>query len=468
MPTSNLDADIVQMQERFLDELSAVATDNNRVDPENYNKFEVKRGLRNANGSGVLAGLTVVGDVHGFIFDEGDRVPRPGRLRYRGIDVDAMTAGFREDDRFGYEETAYLLLFALLPTKEQLERFVKMLGAYRKLPENFTEDMILSAPSPDIMNKLARCTLASYSYDKNPDDNSIRNVLRQSMELIARFPTMIAYAYQAKRHYYDGKSLFIHMPKEELSTAENILRLIRPTGEYSMSEAKLLDLLLVLHAEHGGGNNSSFTTRVISSADTDTYSAIAGAVGSLKGSKHGGANNRVMGMMADLKTHVKDWTDEGLLRDYLLKILNKDAYDRSGLIYGLGHAIYTLSDPRAIILKAQAEELAGEKDRMDEFNLYKAVERLAIETFCEFKKTSKSISVNVDFYSGFVYDMLGIPPELYTPLFATSRISGWCAHRIEEIVSGGRIYRPAYKCVLPPIKYIPLDKRVEGQPPVAE
>lgn len=468
MPTSNLNADIVQVQEQFLDELSTVATENNRIDPENYNKFEVKRGLRNANGSGVLAGLTVVGDVHGFIFDEGDRVPRPGRLRYRGIDVAAMTAGFSEDDRFGYEETAYLLLFALLPTKEQLERFCKMLGAYRKLPENFTEDMILSAPSPEIMNKLARCTLASYSYDKNPDDNSIRNVLRQSMELIARFPTMMAYAYQAKRHYYDNKSLFIHMPKEDLSTAENILRLTRPTGEYSMVEAKLLDLLLVLHAEHGGGNNSSFTTRVITSADTDTYSAIAGAVGSLKGSKHGGANNRVMAMMADLKANVKDWTDEGQIRDYLLKILNKDAYDRSGLIYGLGHAIYTLSDPRAIILKAQAEELAAEKDRVEEFNLYKAVERLAVETFCEFKKTSKTISVNVDFYSGFVYDMLGIPPELYTPLFATSRISGWCAHRIEEIVSGGRIYRPAYKCVLPPRKYIPLANREEGQLPVAE
>lgn len=461
MPFAKKNRKLEEQKDRFLDELAPAAAQNNKIDIEFYKKFDVKRGLRNANGSGVLAGLTEIGDVHGFIFDEGDKLPRPGRLRYRGIDVASIVAGYSEDGRFGFEETAYLLLFGELPTKEQLEDFLDVLGGYRRLPSNFIEDMILSAPSANIMNKLARSTLACYSYDPNPDDNSVRNVLRQSIELIARFPIMIAYGYQAKRHYYDGESLYIHRPEKKLSTAENILRLIRPDGKYTDTEAKLLDLSLVLHAEHGGGNNSSFTAHVISSSDTDTYSAIAGAVGSLKGSKHGGANIRVMEMMADLKSHVKEWSSEEQVRDYLVKILTKQAFDNSGLIYGIGHAIYTMSDPRAVILKGQAHDLAVEKGRLEEFELYKAVERLAIETFKDVKKSDKVVSANVDFYSGFVYDMLGIPADLFTPLFATSRITGWCAHRIEEIVSGGRIYRPAFKCVLPASKYKPLEKRGE-------
>ncbi|OGS18346.1 MAG: citrate synthase, partial [Elusimicrobia bacterium RIFOXYA2_FULL_40_6] len=421
--------------------------------------YNVKRGLRNADGTGVLVGLTEIGDVHGYIIDENEKVPAHGRLSYRGIDVDTIVKGFQKEKRFGFEEICYLLLFGELPSKEELGQFQDLLDENRKLPEGFTENMILKAPSSDVMNKLARSVLVSYSYDKNPDDISIVNVLRQSIELIARFPTMTAYGYQAKVHYYDGKSLFLHNPVKGLGTAQNLLHMIRPDSKYSQLEAEILDLALVLHAEHGGGNNSSFTTHVVTSSDTDTYSAIAASIGSLKGPKHGGANIRVIKMIEDIKTNVKKWDNESEVAGYLTKIVNKQAYDKTGLIYGMGHAVYTMSDPRAVILKTKAAELAKEKNRLEEYNLFTTIEKLAPGIFNEIKKSNKVISANVDFYSGFVYSMLDIPTDLYTPIFAISRISGWCAHRIEELISGGRIIRPAYKSVVKKREYIALDKR---------
>jgi len=406
-----------------------------------------------------LVGLTEIGDVHGYIIDENEKVPAHGRLSYRGIDVDTIVKGFQKEKRFGFEEICYLLLFGELPSKEELGQFQDLLDENRKLPEGFTENMILKAPSSDVMNKLARSVLVSYSYDKNPDDISIVNVLRQSIELIARFPTMTAYGYQAKVHYYDGKSLFLHNPVKGLGTAQNLLHMIRPDSKYSQLEAEILDLALVLHAEHGGGNNSSFTTHVVTSSDTDTYSAIAASIGSLKGPKHGGANIRVIKMIEDIKTNVKKWDNESEVAGYLTKIVNKQAYDKTGLIYGMGHAVYTMSDPRAVILKTKAAELAKEKNRLEEYNLFTTIEKLAPGIFNEIKKSNKVISANVDFYSGFVYSMLDIPTDLYTPIFAISRISGWCAHRIEELISGGRIIRPAYKSVVKKREYIALDKR---------
>jgi len=445
--------------EALFAKFAELASANNSIDPTLYAKYNVKRGLRNADGTGVLVGLTEIGDVHGYIIDEIEKVPAEGELRYRGINVDDIVRGFQKEGRFGFEEICYLLLFGQLPNKQELEQFRGLLDDNRKLPEGFTENMILKAPSSDIMNKLARSVLVGYSYDKNPDDISISNVLRQSIELIAGLPTMAAYGYQAKAHYYDGKSLFIHHPVNGLSTAENFLHMIRTDSSYTKLEAEILDLALVLHAEHGGGNNSSFTTHVVTSSDTDTYSAIAAAIGSLKGPKHGGANIRVRKMMEDIKSNVKDWKDEDEVSCYLAKIVNKQAYDRSGLIYGMGHAVYTLSDPRAVILKKKAEKMAEEKGRTDEYKLFEAVEKLSPKVFNEVKKSNKIICANVDFYSGFVYSMLNIPTDLYTPIFAISRISGWCAHRIEEIISGGRIIRPAYKSVVKKNKYIPLENR---------
>ncbi|MFP3937747.1 MAG: citrate/2-methylcitrate synthase [Phycisphaerae bacterium] len=446
-------------EQAFLDEMTEVVERNDRIDTSLYPRFQVKRGLRNADGTGVLVGLTEIGDVHGYILDEGDKIPVEGRLRYRGIDVTEIVNACKAEDRFGFEETAYLLLFGQLPDGDQLKSFHRLLGQKRVLPEGFTEDMILAAPSSSIMNKLARSALACYSYDDNPDDTSIRNVLRQSVELVARFPTMIAYGYQAKAHYYQEQSLYIHHPEPDDSTAENILRLIRPSQQYTPLEARMLDMCLTLHAEHGGGNNSTFTTHVITSADTDTYSAIAGAVGSLKGSKHGGANVRVINMVEDIKANVSDWTDEGELAEYLTRILHKDAFDRTGLIYGMGHAVYTLSDPRAVMLKEEAAELAKEKGMEDEYQLYLKLEELGPKVFHDVKKSDQPIAANVDFYSGFVYSMLGIPTDLYTPLFAAARVAGWCAHRLEEIVSGGRIIRPAYKNILGRRSYVPVADR---------
>jgi citrate synthase len=404
-------------------------------------------------------GLTEIGDVHGYIMEEGDKIPVEGVLRYRGIDVKELSKGFQQEKRFGFEETIFLLLFGYLPSSEELSNFNEQIGDFRELPDQFTEDMILKAPSNNIMNKLARSVLAAYSFDDYAEDISVWNMLRQSVKLIAQLPTMAAYAYQAKAYYYMGKSLFIHKPDPSLSTAENLLLMIRPNRKYKDIEAEILDLSLVLHAEHGGGNNSAFSTHVVSSSGTDTYSAIAAAIGSLKGPLHGGANIQVARMMDDIKEHVSDWKSDKEISEYVTKILMKDAFDKKGLIYGMGHAVYTLSDPRAEILKEKARELAASSDRMDEFCLFEKIENLVPGIFQKLKNNDKPLCANVDFYSGFVYSILNIPEDLYTPIFAIARIPGWCAHRVEEIVSGGRIIRPAYKSVSPRVPYSSLKNR---------
>ena len=445
----------------FIRRLTELAQYNDPIDSSLYQKYDVKRGLRYADGRGVLVGLTRIGDVVGYEIDEsGKKVAVPGKLIYRGYNVEDLVRDAAEHHAFGYEQCVYLLLFGELPTVEQLREFSFILGSLRTLPPNFTEDMIMKAPSRDIMNKIARGVLASYSYDDDPEGRDVANIMRQCIELVARFSTLAAYGYQAKRRFYDGKSMYIHNPLPTLSTAENFLRLIRSDKNYTRLEAEILDLVLVLHAEHGGGNNSSLTVHVVSSADTDTYSAVAAAVGSLKGRRHGGANIRVIEMMDDIKAHVKDWGSETEIAEYLRKIARKEAFDHTGLIYGQGHAVYTISDPRAILLRDKAAELAREKGCEEEFNLYRIIERLAPQILQEFHGDQKKICTNVDFYSGFVYTMLNIPRELFTPLFAIARIAGWSAHRIEEIVAGGRIYRPAYKNVSGERAYIPILDRV--------
>lgn len=443
----------------FIDKLSVLAKANDIIDQGLYQEYDVKRGLRYRDGRGVLVGLTKIGDVVGYKMEDGQKVPIPGKLLYRGYNIEKLIKDAEEHDEFGFEQTVYLLLFGELPTTEQFEEFKYFLGTRRMLPDNFTEDMIMKAPSPDIMNKLARGVLASYSYDKDPEGRSVENNMRQCIELIARFPTLVAYAYQAKRRFYDGKSMYVHNPKQELSTAENLLRLIRSNKSYSKLEADILDLCLILHAEHGGGNNSSFSIHVVTSADTDTYSAVGAAVGSLKGKRHGGANIQVMGMMDDIKENVHDWSNETEIKEYLRKIIRKQAYDRTGLIYGQGHAVYTISDPRAVLVRNKAKFLAQEKGCMEEYGLYLNIEKLAPIVFSEERGGIKNICSNVDFYTGFVYSMLGIPRELYTPIFAISRIAGWSAHRIEEIVSGRKIYRPAFKNIMPEREFIPMDDR---------
>jgi len=437
----------------------AKVTENNKIEADLYTKYNVKRGLRNADGTGVLVGLTRVGDVHGYLIDEGERVAIDGKLFYRGIDVEDLVRNAAAEGRYGFEETIYLLMFGTLPTAAELQAFNILLGQKRALPANFAEDTIMKVPSPDIMNKLARSVLTCYAYDAAPEDLGPENVLRQCIELIARFPTMVAYAYMAKKHYYDHESLFIHTPSAQGSTAETILSLIRQDQKFTRLEADILDLALILHAEHGGGNNSTFAVHLVSSADTDTYSAIAAGVGSLKGYKHGGANIKVMGMMDDIKSGVKKWNDQDEIADYLAKILKGQAYDRTGLIYGQGHAVYTVSDPRATLLRDKAAQLAAEKGLSEEFELYRNIEDLVPRVFKQVKGSDKTICTNVDFYSGFVYSMLGIPKELYTPLFAVSRVAGWAAHRMEEVISGGRIIRPAYKCVQPRLPYEKIDNR---------
>lgn len=438
---------------------TAVVSDS--FDPDLYAKYNVKRGLRNNDGTGVLVGLTSIGDVRAYIIEENEKVPIDGKLLYRGVSIDKLAEGFERDGRFGFEETAYLLITGKLPTESQLKDFRAMLDDMRKLPDGFAEDMIMKAPSNNIMNKLARCTLASYSYDSNPDELSYENVLRQCIRLIAQMPTMTAYAYQARNHYYYDKSLYIHNPQKGLSTSENLLQMIRPDSKYTKLEAEILDLALVIHAEHGGGNNSSFTVHVVTSTGTDTYSAVAAAIGALKGPKHGGANLEVMDMMEDIKAHVCSMEDKGAIKDYLVKILNKEAYDRTGLIYGIGHAVYTKSDPRAVLLKRKAAELAsalgGKWEK--EFEFYKTVEELSLQAFDEFKNSSKVMCANVDFYSGLVYTMLNIPKELFTPIFAISRIAGWSAHRLEELAVSNRIIRPAYKNVGSKQSYIDMSDR---------
>lgn len=445
----------------FYDEHAAYAATFRAIVPSSYATFGVKRGLRNEDGTGVVVGLTEIGDVHGYILDERERIPVEGRLRYRGINVSDIVAGFQAERRFGFEETVYLLLFGRLPDAAQLAQFQAVLGDARNLPTGYAEDIVLRQPSSDIMNKLARAVLAAYSHDKTPEDYTTRNLLRQSIELVARFPALVAYCYQSKRRFIDNESLHIHSAKENLSTAENLLMMVRPHGDYSEVEAEIIDLSLVLHAEHGGGNNSSFTVRVVSSAYTDTYSAIAAAIGSLKGTRHGGANNRVMSMMADIQANVAHWENEGEVRDYLAKLIRGQAGDGSGLVYGMGHAIYTVSDPRAVLLRQKADQLVKSKGDAfaRELALYDTIARLTPEVFAEVKKNTKVIAPNVDFYSGLVYKMLGIPPELYTPIFAVSRVAGWCAHRIEELSGESRIIRPAYKNVLGKQDYLPLAER---------
>lgn len=442
-------------------ELSEKVLASDKFDPTLYDKYNVKRGLRNQDGTGVLVGLTSIGDVRAYIMDEKEKVPIDGKLIYRGINVKKLVEGTQRRDAFGFEETVYLLLTGNLPNEKELADFCTMLDNYRKLPDGFAEDMIMKAPSPNIMNKLARCVLASYSYDDNPDDLSFDNVLRQCIMLIAQLPTMAAYAYQTKSHHYDDKSLYIHNPQAGLSTSENFLQMIRPDSKYTKLEAEMLDLALMLHAEHGGGNNSTFAVHLVSSSGTDTYAAIATAIGALKGHKHGGANLKVLEMINDMKKYVTDKTDEKQIEDYLLKVLNKEANDGSGLIYGIGHAVYTKSDPRAILLKGKAEELANELGRewKDEFEFYKRIEKLAPYVFEKFKSSDKVLCANVDFYSGLVYSMLNIPKELYTPIFAISRIAGWSAHRLEELAVSNRIIRPAYKNVGEKKQYTELKDR---------
>jgi len=415
------------------------------IDSELFTKYDVKRGLRDLNGKGVLAGLTHISDVRATKIVDGESIPVHGRLFYRGYDVKDLVTGFAKEDRFGFEEVAYLLLFDKLPTKQELAEFNDLLAKYRSLPTSFVRDIIMKAPSRDMMNTLARSVLTLYSYDNRADDTSIPNVLRQSLQLISLFPLLTIYGYQAYSHYHDGNSLFIHQPKPELSTAENILHILRPDSKYTPLEAKILDIALVLHMEHGGGNNSSFTTHVVSSSLTDTYSTIAAAIGSLKGPRHGGANIKVVQMFDDMKEQVADWTDEEEVSNYLRRLLNKDAFDHAGLIYGVGHAIYSKSDPRATLFKEFVESLSVEKGLEKEFALYSLVERLAPQIISEQRQMYKGVSINVDFYSGFVYNMLGLPEELYTPMFAIARIVGWSAHRLEELANNGKIIRPAYK-----------------------
>ncbi len=439
--------------------LSELCENNSKIDPTLYEKYDVKRGLRDLSGKGVRAGLTEISEIVSSEIIDGKEHPCEGKLYYRGIDVEDIVDGFIKENRFGFEEVAYLLMFGQLPEEQELTRFTQILDSYRSLPTGFVRDIIMKAPSQDMMNTLARSVLTMHSYDDCAEDNSLPNVLRQSLQLLALFPLLVVYGYQTYRHYHDKKSLYIHPPKAELSTAENILRILRSDRQYTPLEAKILDLALVLHAEHGGGNNSSFTVHVVTSSGTDTYSAITAAIGSLKGFRHGGANIKVSRMFEDMKENISDWTDESSVADYLIKLLNKQAFDRSGLIYGMGHAVYSLSDPRANILKKFIESLSKEKGRTEEFQLYSLVERLAPEIIGRERHIYKGVSANVDFYSGLVYNMLDLPLQLYTPLFAIARIAGWSAHRMEEILNVNKIIRPAYKAVSARQEYIPLEDR---------
>ncbi len=440
-------------------ELSKLCEKNNYIDPALFKKHEVNRGLRDINGNGVLTGLTEISDIQSHKIVEGKKVPCEGKLYYRGVNIEKIVGGFIREKRFGFEEATYLLLFGELPTRRELDDFKDLLANYRSLPTSFVRDIIMKAPSADMMNTLARSVLTLYSYDDAADDTSIPNVLRQCLQLIALFPLLSVYGYQAYSHYHDGNSLFIHSPQPELSTAENLLYILRPDSRFTELEARILDVALVLHAEHGGGNNSTFTTHVVSSSGTDTYSTIAASLGSLKGPKHGGANIKVVRMFEDMKQTVSDWTDEEEVGRYLRALLHKEAFDRAGLIYGMGHAVYSLSDPRANIFKKFVKSLSEEKGLTEEFQLYSLVERLAPQIIAEERHIYKGVSANIDFYSGFVYHMLNLPLELYTPIFAIARIAGWSAHRLEELVNVGKIIRPAYKSITEPRDYVVLDER---------
>ena len=444
----------------FIESLCGEFQKHNSIDPALYEHIDVKRGLRNADGTGVMAGITQIGNVQGYYIQDGERVPMEGRLIYRGIDVEELIQGFLSEGRFGFEETAYLLLFGALPTRRQLEDFNAVLSELRPLPPNFTEDMILRVPGRDVMNRLGRCVLALYCYDPEPEAQDLPNELRRALQLVARCPMIVAHSYAAKRHYFDNDSLYLHRSQDGLSLAENFLHAMRHDKHFTPDEARLLDLCMVLHAEHGGGNNSAFACRVLSSSGTDIYAAISAAVGSLKGPRHGGANKKVMEMFRYIQEGVSDWKDDGQVRDFLQKLLRREAGDRSGLIYGMGHAIYTLSDPRAKLLKRFAKDLADQKGMLPEFELVESVERLAPQVINDHRGQNKPVCANVDLYSGLVYKMLDIPEELYTPLFAMARMVGWCAHRVEEVYNpGNKIIRPAYKAVAPLQPFVPLDQR---------
>ena len=450
------------VDERFDELLHTLCADyrvHNNLNLEARTNSNIKRGLRNDDGTGVMVGCTAVGNVLGYTIEDGERVPMPGRLIYRGYDLSDLVDGYIREQRFGFPEVAYLLLFGHLPDQEQYDMFKRLLHDFTDLPQNFTEDMILKNPSHNVMNKLGRSVLALYSCDPDPDSLSVENMMRQSIELIARFPVIASYAYVVKRHYFDNDSLYLHRPEPELSTAENFLRMIRPDKHFTQEEARLLDLCLVCHAEHGGGNNSTFTCRSVSSTGTDTYSAIAAAVGSLKGPKHGGANRQVLAQFSLIKQTVRDWKDDDAVADCVGRILRRELGDGSGLIYGMGHAVYSLSDPRANLLHSFVEKLSREKGRTEEYELYSLVERLGPEIIAGERKMYKGVSANVDFYSGFVYHMLDLPLELYTPLFAMARVAGWSAHRIEELINMGKIIRPAYKYVGTHADYAPLAER---------
>lgn len=431
----------------------------NKIDPINFEKYRVKRGLRNSDGTGVVAGVSLICSVHGYIIKDRERTPDEGKLVYRGIDLMDIVEGCMSKDYFGFEEVIYLLLFGTLPTKKQYEDFVSLLASCRDLPDSFVEDMIMKAPSPNVMNKLARCVLALYSYDGNPDDTSIENVMRQSIMLISQMPTIMTYSYQVKRRYYDNKSMFLHPNNSSYFMSETILSSLRSDRKFTKDEARLLDLCLIIHAEHGGGNNSSFAARVLSSAGTDTYSSIASAIGSLKGPRHGGANIKVMEMLEYIKNGVSDYKDDSEIEAFLEKLIRREEGDKSGLIYGMGHAIYTKSDPRAVILKQELAKHVKDKRFEKDFHILDAVERLTPQVFARVKGNGKDICANVDLYSGLVYRVLNIPQDLFTPLFAIARMAGWCAHRLEELATGGRIIRPAYKSLVSNRPYIPIEDR---------
>ena len=443
-----------------LSQLVEYTKDSGKIDLSLYTEYDVKRGLRDSTGKGVLTGLTEISDVIGFDIDErtGEKVPTDGRLYFQGYNVADLIKGM-EGRRFGFEEITYLLLFGSLPTEPQLNDFNEILSIYRELPDTFVRDVVMKATSKNMMNTLQRCVLTLYSYDEKPDDISIPNVLRQALSLIAKMPLIAVYGYHAYRHYHENQNLIIRNPKPELSIAENILQMLHPDGDYTALEAKVLDVALILHADHGGGNNSTFTTHVVSSSGTDTYSAVAASLSSLKGPRHGGANLKVMEMFENIEENVTNWEDENELRTYLTKILDREAFDGTGLIYGMGHAVYTLSDPRCVILKEYAKKLSAEKHREKEFARYESVERIAGECIAKKRRLLKPVCANVDIYSGFVYTMLGLPKELYTPIFAISRISGWSAHRIEELVNEGKIIRPAYKYVGHHRPYVAIERR---------
>lgn len=449
----------MELNNNILSNLCNEFKEYNNINPDDYKKYQVKCGLRNEDGTGVMAGLTCICNIKGYVVDDGEKVPVEGRLNYRGINLEDIVNGCINEKRFGFEEVIWLLLFGELPDKDTLEMFRGIISENRELPENFAEDMIMKAPSRNIMNKLSRSVLALYSYCDDPDNIELPNVLAQSISIIAKLPVIMAHAYQVKRRYFDQQSMFLHPLKPELSTSETILRAIRADTEFTEEEARLLDLCLMVHADHGGGNNSTFTTRVLTSSHTDTFATLSAAIGSLKGPRHGGANLKVSEMLSHMMDEIPNIYDDNQIKDYLAKIVRKEVGDKSGLIYGMGHAVYTISDPRAVILKREAQKVAVGTDLEREYHLLDSIERLAPAVLNEIKGTDKAVCANVDLYSGLIYRSLGIPSDLFTPLFAVARMPGWCAHRLEELATGGRIIRPAYKAVSKNRKYVPMSER---------